>query len=79
MRIVITRTGGFAGMTQRHEVDPAPPAVETLARAAEKETPSGDAATPDAFEYAVSIDGREYVVKNPTRAWGRLIEAVLGK
>jgi len=75
MRIEVTRSGGFAGIAKRAAVDPASPEIEALARAAEHEPIANDA-TPDAFEYRVTIDGRSSVVRNPRGAWKRLIDSV---
>lgn len=76
MRIEVTRSGGFAGITQRHVADPASPEVEALAREAEAAPPKSAKAMPDAFEVEVRIDGRSYVVRKATGAWKRLIEAI---
>jgi hypothetical protein len=82
MRIEIVRSGGFAGMTRRREIDTAtlPPGeaarMERLARAAEREPPGDAAPSPDAFEHAVTIDGRRYVVRDPRGAWRALLEAL---
>jgi len=76
MRIEVTRSGGFAGMTRRAVADPAPPALESLAREAEATPPASGKPRAYAFEYEVTIDGRRTVVRDAHGAWGRLIEAV---
>lgn len=82
MRIEVVRSGGFAGITQRQELDTAslPPReaahVEALARAAEREPLPHGVPIPDAFHYAVTIDGRAYAVANPRGAWRALLDAI---
>jgi len=77
MRIEVTRSGGFAGITRRVVADPAPAHIESLAREAQATPVAGADAKPDAFEYEVTIDGRRTVVHDARGAWGSLIDAVM--
>ncbi|MEU7331559.1 protealysin inhibitor emfourin [Streptomyces parvus] len=84
MRIQVSRTGGFAGIARRHEVD-----TEGRADAAEwrsladealgaaRDTPS--AGVPDGFRYAITVDGRTVYCADPdlTGAQRTLISRVL--
>lgn len=79
MRIALTRSGGFAGMTVRREIETSVlPAeerriIEQLANRARLEHAPRNA-EPDAFEYEVTIDGARYVVDGSSPAWHGLIE-----
>ena len=81
MHITITRSGGFAGLTRRREIDTASLAPDVCAAV---ERLAGDAARhpakrnrmPDAFEYEITIDGKTYVVSGDEPAWRALIERV---
>lgn len=77
MRIEVTRSGGFAGMTRRVVADPAPTHVESLAREAEATPLARGEAKPDAFAYEVVIDGRRYEVRDAPEAWQTLIDAIV--
>lgn len=83
MRIVVERSGGFAGIARRTEVDTSllsaseAKRIERLAHAAEQARPSGGSAkVADAFEYRITVDGRHYVVRDPSEAWGALLDAL---
>ncbi|MCI4042527.1 MULTISPECIES: protealysin inhibitor emfourin [unclassified Streptomyces] len=84
MRIQVSRTGGFAGIARRHEVD-----TEGRADAAEwqalvrevlgsaRDTPA--TGVPDGFRYAITVDGRTMYCADPdlTGAQRTLISRVL--
>ncbi|MFE6775741.1 protealysin inhibitor emfourin [Streptomyces sp. NPDC057702] len=84
MRITVTRTGGFAGITRRARLDSAgrPDAdrLEELARAALSEgadaRPTG---VPDGFQYGIEVDGTTVYCADPrlSRAQRELITTVL--
>lgn len=81
MLIRVTRTGGFAGITRRREIDTAdldPHAAEVLRRLAETAMSGGGAAAaaPDAFAYQVDIDGTTYLVSGDDPVWRALLERV---
>ena len=83
MRIRVHRTGGVAGVTRDREIDTAhlPAAVakeiEKLAAAATAHPPAASlAATPDAFTFEVTIDGRRYTAGDGSPAWVRLLERI---
>jgi hypothetical protein len=82
MKISIERSGGFAGIARRTEVDTSLLApeearrIEGLVRAAARARPSGAPNVADAFEYRIAIDGRHYVVRDPSEEWGALIDAL---
>jgi hypothetical protein len=86
MRIVVTRTGGFAGVTRRAELDTAgrPDAerLRALARdvLADGRTAAVAAGMPDGFGYEITIDDETVRCAEPrlTGAQRELIEAVLG-
>jgi hypothetical protein len=79
MHITIKRSGGFANIPFRREVDTAtlPPAeaaeIERLANAA-LTSPISSAPMPDAFTYEVTIDGVRHVMTETSDAWQELIE-----
>jgi hypothetical protein len=81
MRIALTRSGGFAGITQHREIDTAQLApadrsdIERLVARAQAESPSRDG-SPDAFEYEITIDGHRYVTSDAAGAWRELIEGL---
>jgi hypothetical protein len=81
MRIALTRSGGFAGITLHREIDTAqlPPdrrrVIEQLAARARAERASPNAEA-DAFEYEVTIDGARYLVDGSSPAWHALIESM---
>lgn len=81
MKIAIARSGGFAGIAKRVEIDTAALSaaererIEALAREAEREPVVGGAQA-DAFTYTIDIDGRRHIVRDARGAWERLIEAV---
>lgn len=85
MRIVITRTGGFAGIRRRAELDTAgrPDArhLEALAhRALAPGRESGPVrGVPDGFHYEIDVDGRSVHLADPhlTHDQRELIRAVL--
>ncbi|MDQ0580921.1 protealysin inhibitor emfourin [Streptomyces rishiriensis] len=84
MRIQVSRTGGFAGIERRAEVDTSgrPDAHEwhTLAEravAAGRGTPS--VGVPDGFSYEITVDGRTVYAADPrlTEEQRKLISRVL--
>lgn len=83
MRIAVRRTGGFAGIERRAEVDttacPDAAAWHALARAALTETPPVRAAVPDGFSYTITVDDRTIHCADPdlTDAQRELITRVL--
>ncbi|GHC51689.1 protealysin inhibitor emfourin [Streptomyces cinnamoneus] len=84
MRIVITRTGGFAGIERRAELDtcgrPDATHLEALAHRAlapgREGPPRG---VPDAFHYEINVDGRSVHLADPhlTDEQRELIRTVL--
>lgn len=86
MRITVTRTGGFAGLTRRAtlETDGRPDAAEltALARTAlaegASERPLG---VPDGFAYEVEVDGKRGHFADPrlTDAQSVLVKTVLAE
>ncbi|MCH0540632.1 hypothetical protein I3F58_13835 [Streptomyces sp. MUM 203J] len=85
MRIAVRRTGGFAGIERRAEVDTAarPDAAgwHALAEAALAGTASAQAAVPDGFSYTITVDDRTVHCADPglTDAQRILIARVLGE
>lgn len=84
MRIQVTRTGGFAGIERRAEVDTSgrPDAAEwhTLAeRALSAGRPTPPAGVPDGFSYRITVDGRSVYCADPrlTQEQRALIRRVL--
>jgi hypothetical protein len=84
MRIEVRRTGGFAGIERRGEVDtsarPDAPEWHTLAEralAAGRGTPP--AGVPDGFSYQITVDGRTVYAADPalTEEQRELISRVL--
>ncbi|MGK5547518.1 protealysin inhibitor emfourin [Streptomyces sp. URMC 127] len=70
MRIVITRTGGFAGIERRAELDTSgrPDATHLEALAHRALAPGRDAAprgVPDGFHYVIDVDGRSVHLADP--------------
>ncbi|MET9448267.1 protealysin inhibitor emfourin [Streptomyces cinerochromogenes] len=70
MRIRVRRTGGFAGIERRAEVDtsarPDAPDWQALAErvlASGRDTPP--AGVPDGFAYAITVDGRTVYAADP--------------
>ncbi|MFJ4622983.1 protealysin inhibitor emfourin [Streptomyces sp. NPDC088812] len=84
MRIQVRRTGGFAGVERRAEVDTAgrPDAAEWHALA-EQAVAGGrsvpPAGVPDGFSYQITVDGRTVYTADPrlTQEQRRLISRVL--
>ncbi|MFI8236215.1 protealysin inhibitor emfourin [Streptomyces sp. NPDC085866] len=84
MRIQVRRTGGFAGIERRAEVDTSgrPDAHEWHALA-ERALASGrgtrPAGVPDGFSYEITVDGRTVYAADPrlTEAERELISRVL--
>ncbi|MFF3329685.1 protealysin inhibitor emfourin [Streptomyces sp. NPDC002888] len=84
MRIQVTRTGGFAGIERRAEVDTSgrPDAHEWHALA-EQALAAGRGApstgVPDGFNYEITVDGRTVYAADPrlTEEQRRLISRVL--
>ncbi|MFF3498015.1 protealysin inhibitor emfourin [Streptomyces sp. NPDC003247] len=84
MRIQVRRTGGFAGVERRAEVDTAgrPDAAEWHALA-EQAVAAGRSAppvgVPDGFSYQITVDGRTVYTADPrlTQEQRRLISRVL--
>ncbi|MEU4212631.1 protealysin inhibitor emfourin [Streptomyces sp. NPDC026206] len=84
MRIVITRTGGFAGIERRAELDTCgrPDATHLEALAHRALAPGRDAAprgVPDGFHYEIDVDGRSVHLADPhlTEDQRELIRTVL--
>jgi hypothetical protein len=82
MRVVLTRSGGFAGMTMRRVIEtsrlpsPAQQKIEHLVAAARKQPPPRDP-SPDSFQYEIEIDGQRYEVSDGPGPWRILIEMLL--
>lgn len=85
MRIQVSRTGGFAGISRRHEVDTEGRAdaaeweslaEEVLGSAARDAPPAG---VPDGFRYAITLGDRTVYCADPdlTGAQRTLISRVL--
>ncbi|MGH3312946.1 MAG: protealysin inhibitor emfourin [Streptomyces sp.] len=84
MRITVTRTGGFAGLTRRATLEtggrPDADALAALARSAlaegGKDRPAG---VPDGFHYEIEIDGDTGHCADPrlTEAQSALVRTVL--
>ncbi|MFE9253598.1 protealysin inhibitor emfourin [Streptomyces sp. NPDC006879] len=87
MRIEVRRTGGFAGIERRAEVETAdrPDADEWLALAeralapADVDAPGGRVGVPDGFSYTITVGGRTVHCADPhlTQAQRQLISRVL--
>lgn len=70
MRIHVSRTGGFAGLSRRSEIDTAgqedATAWESLARSALAEGAGAPpAGVPDGFRYEITVDGRTVHCADP--------------
>lgn len=70
MRIRVSRTGGFAGLSRRGEIDTAgredAADWESLARSALAEgAGSPPAGVPDGFRYTITVDGRSVHCADP--------------
>jgi hypothetical protein len=82
MRVVLTRSGGFAGRTMRRIIDTsrlplvAQHKIENLVAAARKQQPPRDP-SPDSFQYEIEIDGQRYEVSDAPGAWRILIETLM--
>ncbi|MFD9359374.1 protealysin inhibitor emfourin [Streptomyces sp. NPDC060031] len=85
MRISVVRTGGFAGIERRAEVDasglPDEDEWRALARQALRPAPPGPPAdrVRDGFSYRITVDGRTVLCQDPnlTEAQRTLISRVL--
>ncbi|MFI0740928.1 protealysin inhibitor emfourin [Streptomyces sp. NPDC021100] len=84
MRIVITRTGGFAGIERRAELDTTgrPDATHLEALAHRALSPGRDApgrGVPDGFHYEITVDNRKVHLADPhlTEDQRELIRTVL--
>ncbi|MCQ0022655.1 hypothetical protein M4914_06610 [Streptomyces somaliensis DSM 40738] len=88
MRIEVRRTGGFAGIERRAEVDTADRpdadvwralAGAVLEEAAARGTARGGPGVPDGFGYEITVDGRTVRCAEPhlTRAQRELVSRVL--
>ncbi|MFD9305103.1 protealysin inhibitor emfourin [Streptomyces sp. NPDC060048] len=85
MRIQVVRTGGFAGIERRAEVDTSGLAEEAewqaMAQRALRPGPPGDPADRirDGFSYRITVDGRTVLCRDPhlTEAQRSLISRVL--
>ncbi|MDK1474330.1 hypothetical protein QNO07_13010 [Streptomyces sp. 549] len=82
MHVVVSRTGGLAGLTRRAELTTDDPDVERLAARAvadgSADPPSG---VPDGFHYTITADGRTARCADPhlTDAQRALVSLVLGE
>ncbi|MFF3210993.1 protealysin inhibitor emfourin [Streptomyces sp. NPDC002886] len=71
MRIQVVRTGGFAGIERRGEVDtsglPDEDEWQDLARLALRDGPPGEPADRirDGFSYTITVDGRTVLCQDP--------------
>ncbi|MEW2415163.1 protealysin inhibitor emfourin [Streptomyces sp. NPDC046866] len=71
MRILVVRTGGFAGIERRAEVDtsgrPDEDEWRALAQLALRPAapPSAGARVPDGFSYRITVDGRTVTCHDP--------------
>ncbi|MFC0597462.1 protealysin inhibitor emfourin [Streptomyces palmae] len=84
MRICVTRSGGFAGIERRAELDTAgrPDAkhLEALAHlAVETSAGAGSRGVPDGFRYEITVDGRTTHCADPrlSDAQRELVRTVL--
>ncbi|EME96699.1 hypothetical protein J7W19_10240 [Streptomyces mobaraensis NBRC 13819 = DSM 40847] len=84
MRIVITRTGGFAGIERRAELDTTgrPDATHLEALAHRALAPGRESPTrgvPDGFHYEITVDNRKVHLADPhlTEDQRELIRTVL--
>ncbi|MGW2747901.1 protealysin inhibitor emfourin [Streptomyces sp. NPDC001450] len=84
MRIQVRRTGGFAGIERRAEVDTSGrPDAHEWRTLAERALASGrgtrPAGVPDGFSYEITVDGRTVYAADPrlTEAQRELISRVL--
>ncbi|WP_445400908.1 protealysin inhibitor emfourin [Streptomyces sp. LE64] len=84
MRIVVRRTGGFAGIERRAEVDTTDrPDAETWHALAERALAGARTApptgVPDGFQYRITVDGRTAYCADPrlTNAQRELVRKVL--
>jgi len=82
MRVVLTRSGGFAGRTMRRIIETsrlpsaAQQKIEHLVAAARMQPPPRDP-SPDSFQYEIEIDGERYDVSDGPGAWRILIETLM--
>jgi hypothetical protein len=82
MRVVLTRSGGFAGRTVRHVIDTSQMAlargreIETLVTSARRQPPPRNA-SPDSFHYEIEIDGERYDVGDGPGVWRTLIDTLM--
>jgi hypothetical protein len=87
MRIAVTRTGGFAGITRRAEVETSDRVDAGRLHALARQALAADrvgaprGAVPDGFSYEITVDGRTVHCADPAlnRAQRALIEEVLGE
>lgn len=85
MRIEVTRSGGFAGLTRHAVLDTAarPDAehLRALAEAALAAPPTVSGPTPDGYSYLLTADGRTAEFADPvlTPAQRELVMEVLGE
>ncbi|MGH3469722.1 MAG: protealysin inhibitor emfourin [Thermocrispum sp.] len=85
MRITVTRTGGFGGLTHRATLDtdgrPDAPALDSMARTALEEGHRGErpVGVPDGFHYEIEASGSTAYCADPrlTEAQRALITRVL--
>ena len=84
MRIQVTRTGGFAGIERRAEVETSGrPDADEWHALAEKALADGRGApatgVPDGFSYEITVDGRTVYAADPrlTEEQRRLVSKVL--
>jgi hypothetical protein len=84
MHIAVTRTGGFAGITRKAELDttgrPDAPQLTELARAAlAAGRPAAPSGAPDAFHYEITIDNTTIHCTDPemNEAQRALIDIIL--
>ena len=84
MRIEVKRTGGFAGISRRAELDtsgrPGEDRLDALARTAVAQGRAGpQRGVPDGYAYEITVDGRTVHCADPalTEAQRELIHTVL--
>ncbi|WNI15427.1 protealysin inhibitor emfourin [Actinacidiphila sp. ITFR-21] len=85
MHIMVTRTGGFAGIRRHAEIDsathPNGAHLATLAKSALATPPSAHPHVPDGFTYTITVNSHTVTCSDPhlTPAQRELVRAVLGE